>query len=187
MSRKRVFTQEQIDWVRENIRFMSTRECADAYSEAFGEPLGQTQLRRLMNANGITASQQANNHIPVGAERYSHYYKCMMVKVADSIVSGIKKDDERFRHIRNGSWKLKQNVVWEQEHGQKLPPQHIVVFLDGNRLNYDPDNLYAVPLYIVGNIHKMRMNSENTDIYNTSLIWGELFFLLKKRKGNEHV
>jgi len=182
MSAIRTFTQEQIDWVRENICFMSTRECARAYTEEFGEPLGQTQLRRLMNRNGISASIKSNSHVPVGTEKYSHYYKCMMVKVADSVVSGMKRDDERFRHIRNNSWKLKQNLVWEKEHGKSLPPHHVVIFLDGDRMNYQPENLYAVPLQIAGTIHKMRMDSEDPDIYRTALVWGELYFLLK-RKG----
>jgi hypothetical protein len=49
-------------------------------------------------------------------------------------------------------------------------------------MNYDPDNLYAVPLQVVGTIAKMHMNSEDPDIYKTALIWGELYFELKKQK-----
>ena len=186
MSAKRIFTQEQIDWVRDNIQNMSTRECASAFSETFGEQLGQTQLRRLMKNNGISASSLPNNHTPVGTERYSHYYKCMMVKVADSNVAGIQRGDERFRHIRNNSWKLKQNVVWEQEHGKSLPAHHVVIFLDVDRMNYEPDNLYAVPLCVAGTIHKMQMESEDPDIYKTALIWGELYFLLKNKRRDKH-
>lgn len=182
MSAKRLFTQEQIDWVRDNIQSMSTRECAEAFSEEFGEPLGQTQLRRLMERNGISAKTQPNSHVDVGTERYSHYYKCMMVKVTDSRVSGMKRDDEEFKRIRNNSWRLKQNVVWENAHGKPLPPRHVVLFLDRNRMNYDPENLYAVPLHIAGTIKKMRMDSENPDIYKTALIWGELYFTLKDRR-----
>lgn len=179
MSQKRTFTHEQIEWVRSNIQFMSTRECANAFSEEFSEPLGQTQLRRLMDRNGISARAQPNGHVPVGTERYSDYYKCMMVKVADSKVAGIGRGDKEFRKIRNSSWRLKQNVVWEQAHGVQLPPHHVVIFLDRNRDNYDPNNLFAVPLNVAGTITKMRMDSEDPDIYKTALIWGELYFSLK--------
>ncbi len=180
----REFTQEQIEWVRENIPHMSTRECAQAFSEKFPEGLGQTVLRRLMKKNGISARAKENAPTPVGTERYSSYYDCIMVKVSESRVAGIKKDSPEFVRIRNNSWKMKQNLIWEQMTGETIPWRHIVVFLDGDRTNYSPDNLFAVPLQIAGTIERMRMHSENPEIYKTALIWGELFFELKKQGYN---
>ena len=60
-----------------------------------------------------------------------------------------------------------------------------MVFLDGNRMNYNPDNLYAVPLNVAGTIEKMRMHSENAEIYKTALIWGKLYYAMKGALNDE--
>jgi len=33
------------------------------------------------------------------------------------------------------------HLIWEEENGRKIPPQHTVIFLDGNHNNFDPANL----------------------------------------------
>lgn len=66
-----------------------------------------------------------HNHRPVGSERISKdgYIE---VKVAEP-----------------KTWKGKHVVIWEQEHGPR-PKGHKVIFADGNRLNFDPENLILV-------------------------------------------
>lgn len=178
MSAKRVETSEQVEFIRQAIQTMSTRECAKAFSERFGEALGQTQLRRIMNRNGIKASVKKNDFLPIGTEKYSDYYKCMMIKVGDYHVSDEDSKSQQSRK-RNANWKLKQNYIWEQYNKTKLPKQWIVVFLDNNRMNYEPENLFAVPLQVAGTIEKLKMHSEDPIIYKTALTWGILFFILK--------
>ena len=172
------WTQEKIDFLRESMKTMSTRECAKAFSEKFDESLGQTHLRRVMQKYDIPVSRKRNDFVPIGTERYNKYYDCMMVKVRDFHVNG-EKGKMRDRQ-RNANWKLKQNVVWEQATGKTLPWRWCVIFLDGNRMNYSPDNLWAVPLHVAGTVEKMRMHSDNPEIYKTALIWGELYHVLKR-------
>jgi len=66
-----------------------------------------------------------HNHRPVGSERISKdgYIE---VKVAEP-----------------KTWKGKHVVIWEQEHGPR-PKGHKVIFADGNRRNFDPENLILV-------------------------------------------
>lgn len=48
---------------------------------------------------------------------------------------------------RNGykhRYQLKHIWIWEQANGRKLPRGHAVIFLDGNKRNFDPDNLKLV-------------------------------------------
>lgn len=47
--------------------------------------------------------------------------------------TGIKRDD----------WKAVHVLVWE-EHNGPLPDGHIVIFRDGSRENFEPDNLLAL-------------------------------------------
>ncbi|MDD4843198.1 MAG: HNH endonuclease signature motif containing protein [Anaerotignum sp.] len=69
--------------------------------------------------------QMPHNHKPVGSERVSKdgYIE---IKVAEP-----KK------------WRLKHNVVWENVRG-KVPRNHVVIFLDRNKLNVDIGNLKLI-------------------------------------------
>lgn len=175
--RKRNFTKEQVEFVRENIRTMSTRKVAAAYTERFGEPLGQTQLRRLCERNGIENPRQANKPLPVGYERWSDYYQCYVVKVRQISVKGMRPSKER-RRIRDSQWQLKQNYIWELEHHRKLPKDWIVVFLDGDRTNYEPNNLYAATLEEIGYTYRTKINSEFAPVMRSALICSKLAFSL---------
>jgi hypothetical protein len=64
--------------------------------------------------------------LPVGTERTENGY--VTVKVAEPNV-----------------WKKKAVVVWEAANGKSVPAGHVVVFVDQDNLNFDPDNLCVVP------------------------------------------
>ena len=134
-----------------------------------------------MEQNGIKSNIGRKKFLPIGTEQYSKYYDCMIVKVWDYHIDRRKPSKENAR-LRDKNWALKQNVVWEQTNGRKLKWREVVIFLDGNRMNYEPDNLYAVPMNVAGTIEKMRMHSEDPDIYKTALVWGELYYLMKGEK-----
>lgn len=72
--------------------------------------------------------------IPVGSERISKG-GCIEVKV------------RRFsnRPCANKCWRMKHHIVWEEANGRPVPPHTVIVFADGDKRNFDPDNLVAVP------------------------------------------
>ena len=45
----------------------------------------------------------------------------------------------------NDNFKAKHRLVWEQANGRPVPPSTVIVFADGDKGNFDPDNLVAVP------------------------------------------
>ena len=78
---------------------------------------------------------------PIGYERTDKDgYIC--VKVRDSRISGPQRQEPG--HF-NENWMPKNRHIWEQTHGEPVPPGHIVMFADHDRTNYDPGNLVAVP------------------------------------------
>jgi hypothetical protein len=36
-------------------------------------------------------------------------------------------------------------LAWEEHHGRKKPADHVVVFIDGDKRNFEKDNLYCLP------------------------------------------
>lgn len=178
--KRREFVPEQVSFVRDCIEEMiPQRRIAELFTERF-EPIGQTELRRLMKRNGIESKRQANKMLPVGSEKWSDYYQCMMVKVNEYSVIG-EPDKKKRDRLRNAQWKMKQNLVWEQTTGKQLPWRYCVMFLDGDRTNYQPENLYAVPLQVAGSVEKWKMHSEDPEIYKSALMYGELYYEMMKR------
>ena len=175
--KKRNFTEEQVEFIRMGILDLPTRKLAEAYTKYFGEPLSQTELRRAMERNGIENPRKENLKLPVGTERYSKYYDCIIVKVKDVSVKGLPQKE--YGKARNGMWQLKQNLVWEKSNDKKLPKGYVVIFLDGDRTNYEPSNLYATALNVAGTVKRMNMTSEDAEVYKTALMWGDLYYALK--------
>ena len=159
------FTDDEKAFVRDLVtQMVPQRKITELFNKTFCKNICQTQLRRMMQRSGIDSVRKERTAAPIGYEYYSSYYKCIVVKVS---------------HERTG-WKLKQNLVWEQANGKQLPRHSVVIFLDGSRDNYAPDNLYAVPLHVAGNVEKWQMHSEDPMIYKSALMYGELYFLLMK-------
>lgn len=52
----------------------------------------------------------------------------------------VKVVDRPSRQDCNDNWVSKQRLIWEKEHGP-IPPGCMVIFLDGDRTNFSPDNL----------------------------------------------
>lgn len=63
------------------------------------------------------------NHRPVGSERIN-VDGYVEIKVAEP-----------------NKWRAKHRVVYEEYHGEEVKKGEVVIFLDGNRLNFEVDNL----------------------------------------------
>lgn len=44
----------------------------------------------------------------------------------------------------NKCWRPKHHLIWEQANGKQVPASTQIVFADGNKRNFNPDNLVAV-------------------------------------------
>lgn len=81
---------------------------------------------------------------PVGSE-YVSKGGYAMVKVAMWPTVPGSKDN----------WRLKHKWVWERENGREVPEGWVVVFADGDRGNFDPRNLAAVPKGVLTRMNKL--------------------------------
>lgn len=159
---------ERDAWLASNVPGRSEREILDGFERLFGVRLTRGQLRNRMTRLGVRqgvnkssfrpghpaankgvpwdewmpaesrercratqfhAGNRPHNWRPVGTERLTKdgYVE---VKVREA-PSGRKAND---------NWVPKARLVWEREHGA-VPDGMIVVFLDGDRANFDPENL----------------------------------------------
>ena len=71
---------------------------------------------------------------PIGTERVSR----------DGYVE-VKVADRPSRQDCNDNWRMRHHLVWEEANGEPVPPHTVIVFADGDKRNFDPGNLVAVP------------------------------------------
>lgn len=84
-------------------------------------------IKGFMKANvtSFKKGQKPINHVNIGSERTD-------------------KDGYSFIKIAEPSvWKLKHRIIWEERFGE-IPKTHAVIFVDGNKLNFDLNNLALV-------------------------------------------
>ena len=147
MRMRRHYTPEEIQFVKDNIRGCSYINMTKLFNKRFGLRITLKQMETLTYkheiCNGVgkfrpghvsfnrgkTHPSWKGNWKPIGSERLQGGY--VFVKVSDR------------KHCREKHWKAKHVVIWEAVHG-KVPRGHAVIFLDGNRLNFDINNLVMI-------------------------------------------
>lgn len=99
--------------------------------------------------NGYEKGHRPDSWMPVGSEVENGGY--VYVKVSD--IPNVPQTE---------NWKRKQVLIWEQANGP-VPEGHNIIFLDGNRRNFDIGNLMLVSDSELGHLCKTeRLSQENT-------------------------
>ena len=57
----------------------------------------------------------------------------------------------------NDNWRAKHLIAWEEANGRPVPPSSMIVFADGDKGNFDPENLVAVPRSLWAVISRQRI------------------------------
>ena len=61
-------------------------------------------------------------------------------------------------------WQLLQRYVWEKENGRKLLKNECVIFLDGNKENFEPDNLMAIKRSELARVNKNHRITDDPEL-----------------------
>lgn len=151
------------------------QEIRDAFQERFGEVLTESQIgnakRRLGIKSGTTGGRFERGHVPANKGKTWDEMGVSPEAQARSRATCFKKGDlphnakdkpvgyERVSRdgyvevkVRDGrqeqaneNFRPKHHLVWEEANGQPVPPSTMIVFANGNKRDFDPANLVAVP------------------------------------------
>lgn len=140
---KKIFTPEHYQFIKDNIKGNSYKDVADMFQKEFGIALSKQQMiglvRRCGVHNGIKGNKNCHlngiktrikkgdkpwNDKPIGSEKIT--FGIVRIKIAEPSV-----------------YKAKHVLIWESLNGE-VPKNHVVIFADGNKRNYDIENLLLV-------------------------------------------
>lgn len=169
------FTQEQREFIFKNYKGITTYELANKFNQFFHTNFRRKKFRNFMInrhlCNNVDTTFKKDkghpNYKPIGYEReYNHGgYDEIMVK------------------IDNCKYDTKRRVIYEKYYGE-IPKDCIITFLDGNRKNYDINNLIAIPKTIHFTMSMNNYYFNNKKLTELGLLIANL--KCKIRRANEN-
>lgn len=97
----------------------------------------------------------------------------------------VKPDGMVLVKVTPNKWKYKQRHIYEQYYKVELPKDIMVIFLDGDRTNFDINNLMAVSTPEYNCIKNKDLLSNNAMVTKTAILGARLYYKIKaKEKEN---
>ena len=177
------YTAEQEKWLIENIdSHLNSITLTAAFNRVFNSSRAATAIRRKIkrllpehkfpHSGGKEKGEgSSSTALPVGTERWKDGY--LYVKVADSPLP------KKFTVMQlRENWVQKHRLVWESAHG-KIPKGKLIIFLDGDRSNFDLNNLYCIDRKITTVMMRNNWFTDSKEHTLTAIKWCELYFAQK--------
>lgn len=184
--KNKIFSDEQIKFIKDNVKGRTNKELTDLINKKFKTSFSHLQIKNFKRNNklssGLTGRFEKGNVPPnkgtkgkynVGGNRTS--FKKGHVAANNLPVGSerMRKGDYLYVKVQDGhknkNWKPKHQVIYEKYYGP-VPKGSKVIFADGNKNNFDIDNLILVTkseLLIMNRKGYIRNNSEITKIGHT--------------------
>lgn len=156
---------EMTAWMLEHDHGQRVDALSEEFRERFGFGLVRAQVNLFRAAHGTQTRRSRRGgrpRVPVGTERTSKD-GYVVIKVREEATVPMSKDN----------WKLKHVWVWEQANGP-LPEGHVVYFADGDKTNFDPENLVAIPRRLVGVLNSLEVKWHDAESLKVAVAMAEL-------------
>lgn len=138
---QRIWTDEEREWIAEHGPGRTAQQVADMFAERFGRQVRAGQVARCMYGMGVRMGypqRWKKGHVPWNAgERLDEY-------VTEDGYTYVRVDPRDAKDC-HGKWVSKCKLEWCRHNARDWPEGHMCVFADGDRENFDPENLVAVP------------------------------------------
>lgn len=183
------YTAEQERWICSHVKdYKNTVEMVKDFNSEFEVDLTACALKKKVtklipehrwgHSGGSKPGEGFSvNTSPLGAERWKGGY--LSIKLDNKPMRG----ESKWKTYEQ-NWIFKHHYIWEQANG-KIPDGHIVIFLDGNRENFDIDNLYCIPRQYQTLLMRNGWYTGNPEVTMAAIKWCELHYALKEVNAND--
>ena len=167
---KSILNQEEKDFVLKNYKGISTQELVDMLNKKFNRSFSFNQIRWYKKARKLNSG--INFRFKKGC--IPHNKK----KIGDEFIHELTG----YTFVKVGEprqWVQKQRYVYEQYYG-KIPKGYNVIFADGNKKNFDIDNLMLVTEKEFRAMLDYKLFFKNDELTKTGLLIAKLKNKTKK-------
>lgn len=193
----RKYTEAEKEFIRSFAFGHSHREITDAFNERFNPPIGTNQIRAYLKNNKILTGRTGffeKGHVPANKGTHTGGWEPTQFKKGnmpanhkpvgtESVRSNYKKG-QKYVYVKVAEpnrWRMKHILVWEKHHGP-VPKGKIIIFLDGNVLNTDIDNLMMIDRSVHARMNQLGLRSHDPDITRTGAYVAELVTKISEAK-----
>ncbi|MDR2159408.1 MAG: HNH endonuclease [Treponema sp.] len=195
------YTAAEIRFLEKKVAGRSYAELTDMFNRRFGLSFNVAQINSTLGRLGLRngrdcrfqPGQVSHNKgktgcCPAGSEKgwfkpgnRPWDYKPVGTERVD-------KDGYIEVRIRNPSgkpwknWKAKHRIIWEKAHGKKIPRGHLVIFADGDKRNFAPDNLLLVSRSEHAVMNRWALRFAHGELTKTGKAVADLKMLIAERK-----
>jgi hypothetical protein len=185
------YSAEQLAFLKNTYQLHNAVETTALFNEKFNQDKTVGKIKACFKNHGITCGR--TGHFTKGGESWNKGMKGLDLG-GRSHETRFKKGDKPKNLREIGSerickkdgyilikvneknphtnaltrFKHKQIVVWEQHHG-RIPEGHIVRFLDGNKLNCEPDNLTLVSMALHLHLNRFGYNDYPDELKESAM------------------
>ena len=163
------WSENERKWVAENYPKLGGLKCVEPFEKKFGKHRTATSIMAEARRQGLLVEED----VVVSNKNYTRRVP----------IGTIVDDGDGYLKIKTGNgssgWERYHRYLYKKRYGA-IPKGHKIIFLDGNRRNYDTDNMVAIPGSYLAIMNKLKLKSQEPEITKTSIKWCELYEILKK-------
>lgn len=167
MNNRHIYSKKQDQFLIDNVKGITLKELTERFNKKFNLTLSESSIANRKNklriSSGIKGGQFEKGHIPINKGTKGMFNvggnKTSFKKGSvphNSVPIGTEKwkkyggsDKDKYLFVKiqdghlNNNWKAKHILVYEQHYGP-VPKGYKVIFADGDRTNFNIDNLIMV-------------------------------------------
>lgn len=150
-----IFSKEEQEFIRKHVKGKTVQELTKLINIVFNEDHEVNQIRNFKKKNKLRSevdSKFKKNQVPHNKKNIGYEF--------------INSDGyTEIKVAEPNKWMLKQRYLYQKYKGQ-IPKNHDVIFADGNKQNFDLENLILVERrdkLVMKNKHLFYKNRESTE------------------------
>jgi hypothetical protein len=182
------WTAREIRFLEKNVEGRTYPELADLFNRRFGLPVTDNAVMNACRRNGLSNGRPQGT--PPGLTPWNKGKKVPAIRGARHPCwkpLGSERIDSTFVRVKvknrgRGAWKSKHSRIWEEANGRKVPRGHVVIFADGNKRNFDLDNLILVSRSELSVMNHLGLISPQGDLTRIGKSIADIKLLIGKRQ-----
>lgn len=93
----------------------------------------------------------------------------------------VDRDGYIFVKVSDKKWIPKHRYLWEQQNGP-VPKNHVVLFANGDKRDFHPDNLVLVSRAQLAVMNKNKLIFDDTELTKTGVLLSDLIMKINERR-----
>ena len=174
------WTKEEIDYLKEIAPGKKYKEILALLKEKFDLDINVNQLDGVMQRNKIRTGLKG--YFPKGNKPWNTGTKGLVKPSSSCFQKGYRPkntkpvgseriDVDGYTYIKIAEpniWKLKHRLIYEEKYG-KIPKNHSILFADGNKTNFDINNLVLVSKNQVLKLNQFNLIYNDAELTKTGV------------------